>query len=79
MVLGSGGARGMAHIGVIHYLQDKSYDIKYISGTSIGALVGGIYAAGKLEEYTRWVLELKKNGPVATARLVIQSRGNFQG
>jgi NTE family protein len=60
LVLGSGGARGMAHIGVIRCLQDKGYNIKYISGTSIGALVGGIYAAGKLDEYSKWVTELDK-------------------
>lgn len=60
LVLGSGGARGMAHIGVIRCLLEKGYDIRYISGTSIGALVGGIYAAGKLEEYTNWVLQLDK-------------------
>jgi len=60
LVLGSGGARGMAHIGVIRCLRERGYDIRYISGTSIGALVGGIYAAGKLDEYERWVLELDR-------------------
>lgn len=60
LVLGSGGARGMAHIGVIRCLRKNGYDIRYISGTSIGALVGGIYAAGKLEEYANWVLELDR-------------------
>ena len=42
LVLGSGGARGMAHIGVIRCLQEQGYTIRYISGSSIGALVGGI-------------------------------------
>lgn len=60
LVLGSGGARGMAHIGVIRCLQKHGYDIRYISGTSIGALVGGIYAAGKLEQYASWVQELNR-------------------
>lgn len=60
LVLGSGGARGLAHIGVIHCLEDNGYNIRYISGTSIGALIGGIYAAGKLDEYTKWVKELDK-------------------
>jgi len=60
LVLGSGGARGMAHIGVIRCLQEQGYTIRYISGTSIGALVGGIYAAGKLDEYANWVLELDR-------------------
>jgi len=50
----------MAHIGVIRCLQEQGYTIRYISGTSIGALVGGVYAAGKLDEYTKWVLELDR-------------------
>jgi hypothetical protein len=51
LVLGSGGARGLAHIGVIHWLSDNGYNIRSIAGSSIGALVGGIYAASKLEVY----------------------------
>jgi len=55
LVLGSGGARGLAHIGIIHYLQEHDYEIKSISGCSIGALVGGFYAAGKLDAYAEWL------------------------
>ncbi len=55
LVLGSGGARGYAHIGVIKELIKNGYEIKSISGSSIGALVGGLYAAGKLDEYEKWV------------------------
>lgn len=58
LILGSGGARGMAHIGVIKYLQEQGYDIVSISGCSIGALIGGFYAAGTLETYTQWLKEL---------------------
>lgn len=58
LVLGSGGARGYAHIGVIEVLLEKGYTIKSISGSSMGALVGGLYACGKLEEYKKWVLGL---------------------
>jgi NTE family protein len=57
LVLGSGGARGYAHIGAIEELA-KVYDIKSISGSSMGALIGGLYACDKLEEYKKWVLEL---------------------
>ncbi|MEO1937877.1 MAG: patatin-like phospholipase family protein, partial [Sulfurimonas sp.] len=46
LVLGSGGARGYAHIGVIEALKENGYEIKSISGSSIGALIGGLYAAG---------------------------------
>jgi len=42
LVLGSGGARGLAHIGVIHWLKKNGYEIKSISGYSMGALIGGI-------------------------------------
>ncbi|WP_370277756.1 patatin-like phospholipase family protein [Pontibacterium sp.] len=55
LVLGSGGARGLAHIGIIHWLEEHGYQIRSISGCSIGALIGGIYAAGKLDEYEAWV------------------------
>lgn len=60
LVLGSGGARGLAHIGVIHWLEEHGFKIRSISGCSMGALVGGIYAAGKLDEYEQWVRVLKK-------------------
>ena len=56
LVLGSGGARGLAHIGVIEELLSRGYDITSVAGTSMGALVGGIYAAGKLPDFKKWVL-----------------------
>ncbi|MFT5721677.1 MAG: NTE family protein [Motiliproteus sp.] len=55
LVLGSGGARGLAHIGIINYLQESNYRIESIVGCSMGALVGGVYALGKLDEFTDWV------------------------
>lgn len=55
LVLGSGGARGLAHIGIINWLEDNHYSIDSIAGCSMGALVGGIYALGKLPEFTEWV------------------------
>jgi NTE family protein len=58
LVLGSGGARGYAHIGVIEVLEKSGYEIKSISGSSMGALIGGLYAAGKLNDYKKWVLSL---------------------
>lgn len=60
LVLGSGGARGLAHIGVIRALVKNGFQITSISGTSMGAVVGGIYAAGKLDEYESWMLSLSK-------------------
>jgi len=60
LVLGSGGARGTAHIGVIRELEKQGFEITSISGTSMGALVGGVYAAGKLDEYESWLRSLSK-------------------
>jgi NTE family protein len=60
LVLGSGGARGLAHIGVIHWLEENDYKIRSIVGCSIGAVIGGIYAAGKLDEYEQWVRSLTR-------------------
>ncbi|MBT8115323.1 MAG: patatin-like phospholipase family protein, partial [Arenicella sp.] len=60
LVLGSGGARGLAHIGVIQWLEQNGYQIKSISGCSAGALVGGVYAAGKLDEFERWSRAISK-------------------
>lgn len=58
LVLGSGGARGYAHIGVIEALEARGFDIISIAGCSMGALIGGIYASGKLPEYRDWVCNL---------------------
>ena len=60
LVLGSGGARGLAHVGVIHWLEENGYKIESISGCSVGALIGGVYAAGKLDEFESWVREITK-------------------
>ena len=54
LVLGSGGARGYAHVGVIRELEARGYEITAISGASMGSLIGGLWATGKLEEYCRW-------------------------
>ncbi|TDR50517.1 NTE family protein [Halomonas ventosae] len=58
LVLGSGGARGYAHIGVIEELEARGYRVVAISGCSMGALVGGVYAAGELAAYRDWVCRL---------------------
>jgi len=58
LALGSGGARGYTHIGVLQALEERGYDIVNISGCSMGAIVGGFYAAGKLEQYRDWVTSL---------------------
>ena len=55
MVLSSGGARGLVHIGAIEELEARDYRITSIAGCSMGALIGGVYAAGKLEEFREWM------------------------
>lgn len=58
MVLSSGGPRGFAYIGAIEELESRGYEISAVAGTSIGSLIGGIYAAGKLEEVKEWLFDL---------------------
>jgi NTE family protein len=58
LALGSGGARGYAHIGVIQVLEERGYEIVSVAGSSMGAAVGGLYAAGVLGDYTEWVRTL---------------------
>ena len=60
LVLGSGGARGYAHIGAIEELIAQGFDIRSVAGASMGALVGGIYAAGQLDAYRDWARGLQK-------------------
>jgi len=59
LVLGSGGARGLAHIGIIRWLEENGFEISSISGCSIGALIGGVYAANKLNEFEQWISAIR--------------------
>lgn len=79
LVLGSGGARGLAHIGVIRYLDESGYRIRSISGCSMGALVGGIYAAGKLDEYEKWVCAIDRVDILSLLDFSWQSSGLVKG
>lgn len=60
LVLGSGGARGLTHIGVIRWLEAHGYRIESIAGSSIGALIGGVHAAGRLDEFEHWISAVTK-------------------
>ncbi len=79
LVLGSGGARGLAHIGVIRWLTEHGYAIRSIAGSSMGALVGGIYAAGKLEVYADWVSALERMDVVRLLDPSFGRTGLFKG
>ena len=79
LVLGSGGARGLAHIGVIDELEKRGYKIAAISGCSMGALIGGIYAAGELDKFSEWVRGISKLEIVNLLDVAWQSDGLVKG
>lgn len=79
LVLGSGGARGLAHIGVIRWLEEKDYDIQSISGCSMGALVGGVFAIGKLDEFEGWVKAISSRDILTLLDLTMEKGGFFKG
>jgi NTE family protein len=79
LVLGSGGARGLAHIGVIDVLEEKGFEIHSISGSSMGALIGGIYAAGKLQIYSDWVQNLERLDVIRLLDFSFGGAGLFKG
>lgn len=78
-MLGSGGARGLAHIGIIDWLDDHGFEIKSISGSSMGALIGGIYAAGELDGYARWVKALEQIDVLRLLDFSFSSSGLLKG
>lgn len=79
LILGSGGARGLAHIGIIHELERQGYQIKSISGCSMGALIGGIYAIGKLDEFEEWIRALSTQDIFSLLDLSLQKSGLIKG
>ncbi len=79
LVLGSGGARGLAHIGAIRVLEAAGVRIEAIAGSSMGALVGGIYAAGKLTAYEDWVCGLEQSDVLALIDWTFAGGGLIKG
>ncbi len=79
LVLGSGGARGLAHIGIIREFEDSGYKIASIAGASAGALVGGIHAAGKLDEFTDWISAVSKADIVNLLDIAWEKNGLVKG
>lgn len=79
MVLGSGGARGLAHIGVIEALVSEGFTIQAVVGCSMGALVGGVYAAGRLQEYKDWTSSLEKSGVLRLLDFSFGNQGLIKG
>jgi NTE family protein len=79
LALASGGARGLAHIGVIEALEERGYSIVAIAGTSMGAVVGGIYAAGNLPAFKEWMLNLDQNKVYNLIDLTLSAQGFIKG
>jgi NTE family protein len=79
LVLSGGGARGFAHIGVIEELEKQGFEIVSITGTSMGALVGGIYALGKLEELKAFLYTLNKFKIFKLVDFTFSSQGLVKG
>ena len=79
LVLSSGGARGVAHIAIIEELLNSGHNITSISGSSMGAVIGGIYAAGKLPEFTSWLSDLDYWDVFNLLDFSISSKGFIKG
>jgi NTE family protein len=79
LVLSGGGARGFAHIGAIEEIGSRGYTINSIAGTSMGALVGGVYAAGKLNEFKEWAYNLDKQEVFKLLDFSFSNQGLIKG
>ncbi|GJM62100.1 patatin-like phospholipase family protein [Persicobacter diffluens] len=79
LVLGSGGARGLAHIGVIEALMANGFEISSLAGSSIGAVVGGCYARGKLDAAKNWFGALDKFGLFGLLDFTLSRQGLVKG
>ena len=79
LVLSGGGARGIAHIGVIEELEKQGFEIFSISGTSMGALVGGVYGLGKMTEFKDWIITLDKRKVFRLADFTLSKQGLIKG
>lgn len=79
LVLSSGGARGISHIGVIEEFIKQGFTITSIAGSSIGALIGGMYAMGRLADYADWVCSLNRTDVIGLIDLTLSSHGFLKG
>jgi NTE family protein len=79
LVLSSGGARGVAHIGVIEGLIDHGFEISSIAGSSMGAVVGAFYACGKLPQFKEWIGNLDRIEVFKLIDFTFSSQGFIRG
>lgn len=79
LALASGGARGYAHIGIIEEFVRQGFEISSVSGTSMGALIGGIYVSGKLEDFKEWALGVDRAKMFSLMDFTLSKRGFVKG
>lgn len=79
LVLSGGGARGIAHIGAIEVVEEMGFEIASIAGTSMGAVVAGVYALGKMEAYKQWLCSLDKLKVFSLVDFSFSSQGLVRG
>ena len=79
LVLSGGGARGLAHIGVIEELEKRGFEIVSVTGTSMGAVVGAVYAMGKLKEFKEWLYSLDKLKVFRLMDFTLSKQGLLKG
>lgn len=79
LVLSSGGARGLAEIGVIEALENNGFNITSVSGSSIGAMIGGLYAMGKLDNYSQWIKTFDRKAIWGLMDISIKNQGLLKG
>ncbi|NPA69001.1 MAG: patatin [Chlorobi bacterium] len=79
LVLSSGGARGIAHIGVIEEFEEQGFKIESVAGSSMGALIAGVYAMGYLDKYKEWLLSLNKTDVLNLMDFTFSKSGLIKG
>jgi len=79
LVLSSGGSRGLAHIGAVNKLEEYGFKISSVSGSSIGSVIGGVYAMGKLREYSEWLKTLDRKAVWGLIDFTLTSSGLLKG
>lgn len=79
LALAGGGARGVAHIGAIKELERQGFEIASVAGTSMGALVGGVYASGHLEAFRTWMCDLDRYRVFSLVDFALSTEGLVKG
>lgn len=79
LVLSGGGARGLAHIGVINELINQGYEIASVTGTSIGSLIGAMFVLGKLQEFSQFLKQQTQESIINLMDFTISGHGLIRG